>query len=54
VIEAIELPAHRFALGVQWHPESMDAAHRERLFGPFVRACAEAADEAGPAANPGG
>jgi putative glutamine amidotransferase len=53
VIEAIELPDHRFAVGVQWHPESMDAAHRERLFGPFVRACVEAAAHAGPASNPG-
>jgi putative glutamine amidotransferase len=23
VIEAIELPAHPFALGVQWHPEAV-------------------------------
>ncbi|WP_426445888.1 gamma-glutamyl-gamma-aminobutyrate hydrolase family protein [Paenibacillus sp. S-38] len=26
VIEAVELPGHPFAVGVQWHPESMTAA----------------------------
>jgi putative glutamine amidotransferase len=26
-----------FVLGVQWHPESMDAGHRRRLFGAVVR-----------------
>jgi putative glutamine amidotransferase len=39
LVEAIELSGARFALGVQWHPESLDAGHRERLFGAFVRAC---------------
>jgi putative glutamine amidotransferase len=39
VIEAIELQDARFALGVQWHPEKMEAAHRDRLFGAFVAAC---------------
>ena len=29
VIEAIELPSHPFALGVQWHPESA-LAHEPR------------------------
>ena len=43
LVEAVELPGARFALGVQWHPESLDARHRERLFGAFVRACAAAA-----------
>jgi len=33
--EAVEDPAHRFLLGVQWHPE----VHRDkRLFGALVRA----------------
>lgn len=39
VVEALELPARRFAVGVQWHPESLDAEHRRRLFGGFVAAC---------------
>ena len=39
LVEAIELSGARFAVGVQWHPESLDAGHRERLFGAFVRAC---------------
>jgi gamma-glutamyl-gamma-aminobutyrate hydrolase PuuD len=41
VIEAIELEGTRFALGVQWHPEKMDDAHRDQLFGAFVGACRE-------------
>jgi putative glutamine amidotransferase len=37
IVEAIELAdPERFALGVQWHPERMDAAHRHALFAPFV------------------
>ena len=40
VIEAVEDPAHRFCLGVQWHPESF---HRTGEFGSlfegFIRAC---------------
>jgi putative glutamine amidotransferase len=41
IIEAIEQPARRFALGVQWHPEGMfdsDPLAR-RLFAAFVAAC---------------
>jgi putative glutamine amidotransferase len=41
VIEAIEADAG-FCIGVQWHPEGMQGPHRERLFGAFVAACAEA------------
>lgn len=37
VIEAIELPGHRFVVGVQWHPE--EAADR-RLFDALVAAAA--------------
>ena len=39
LVEGIELPDHRFALAVQWHPEWM-AKHEEmrRLFQKFVQA----------------
>ncbi len=42
VVEAIEAPGHRFAIGVQWHPEAMtrtDPTSR-RLFEVFVAAAA--------------
>jgi putative glutamine amidotransferase len=41
VIEAIENPSHRFAIGVQWHPEGMFHVDRpaRRLFEAFVAAC---------------
>jgi putative glutamine amidotransferase len=35
VVEAVEDPAHRFVLGVQWHPE---VTRDQRLFGALVRA----------------
>lgn len=35
--EAVEDPAKRFVLGVQWHPE---VAHEDHLFSTFVAACA--------------
>lgn len=40
LIEGIELPDHKFALAVQWHPEWM-TSHQEmrRLFNRFVEAC---------------
>ena len=41
VVEGIEAPGRRFALGVQWHPEGMfatDPLARE-LFAAFVGAC---------------
>ncbi len=40
VIEGIEDPARRFALGVQWHPEGMFATdlRSRRLFAAFVAA----------------
>lgn len=40
VIEAIEAPNQRFAVGVQWHPEAMTRADQaaRRLFGAFVAA----------------
>lgn len=44
VVEAIEVPDHPFAIGVQWHPEGMVDRHPEqqRLFAAFVRAAAAA------------
>ena len=45
VIEAIELPGHRFALGVQWHPEAL--AGREPRHGAILRGLVEAALERG-------
>ena len=37
-IEAIEVPAHRFAIGLQWHPEAFAASDNpgNRIFGAFV------------------
>jgi putative glutamine amidotransferase len=39
IVEAIELPDARFAVGVQWHPESLGEDHRAQVFGAFVRTC---------------
>ncbi len=43
VIEGIESTAHRFVLGVQWHPEFL--AHRDtaqrKIFAAFVHACGQ-------------
>ena len=40
IVEAVEVPGHRFALGVQWHPEELAEtdAGSQRLFEAFVRA----------------
>ncbi len=39
VVEAIESPpGAAFALGVQWHPEDMDADHARRVYGALVAA----------------
>lgn len=44
VIEALELPGHPFALGVQWHPENLQAQPEMRaLFERFVQRAQEAA-----------
>lgn len=41
IIEAIEHPAHRFCIGVQWHPEHIVAfsKRQRRIFDAFVAAC---------------
>lgn len=46
IIEAIEDPSKRFAIGVQYHPERMLATaefleHRRKLFEAFISACAQ-------------
>ncbi|HEV8353807.1 MAG TPA: gamma-glutamyl-gamma-aminobutyrate hydrolase family protein [bacterium] len=39
VIEAIEAPAYRFAIGVQWHPDLMpDDERQQRLFEALIAA----------------
>lgn len=40
IVEAIESPAHRFFLGIQWHPEFLFDRHplHRKLFEAFVRA----------------
>jgi putative glutamine amidotransferase len=43
VIEAVSLPGHPFALGVQWHPEMMFKAHAEQL-APFRALVEKAVD----------
>lgn len=41
VIEAVELPARRFALGLQWHQELLGIDHPgQAIFAGFVDACA--------------
>lgn len=39
VIEGIELPAHPFCLGVQWHPEYHVDSADGKIFEAFVKAC---------------
>lgn len=41
LIEGIELPGKRFAVGVQWHPESLASCRPEAqaIFSAFVAAC---------------
>ena len=42
VIEGIEAPAHRFCLGVQWHPEYGISAADAAIFEAFIAAAAGA------------
>ena len=39
-VEAVEMPSHPFAIGVQWHPECMYRSSPEmrELFGGFILA----------------
>ena len=43
ITEAVEIPDHRFCIGVQWHPEHMSAYSKQHqgLFDAFVAACKE-------------
>jgi len=43
IVEALEDPGRRFAVGVQWHPEDRVTTHTgdQRLFEAFARAIAE-------------
>lgn len=43
VIEAIEVPSYTFAMGLQWHPERLDAASHPgaRMFDAFVKAASK-------------
>jgi putative glutamine amidotransferase len=41
VVEAVEAEEAAFCIGVQWHPETLEGPHRDRLFAAFVAACRE-------------
>lgn len=43
IIEAVEMPGHRFAIGVQWHPEWLYERQPEmkRLFAGLIEAAAD-------------
>jgi putative glutamine amidotransferase len=43
VVEAVELPAKRFVLGLQWHPEGTwrEDSYSQKLFSAFVHTAAE-------------
>jgi putative glutamine amidotransferase len=40
VVEGVEHPGYRFALGVQWHPEYAVDPADPLIFRAFVQACA--------------
>ena len=41
LIEGIELPGHRFCLGVQWHPENLQRfPEQQKIFSSFISAAA--------------
>jgi putative glutamine amidotransferase len=39
VVEAIEIPAKKFCLGVEWHPEFLNEEHDKKIFDAFIQAC---------------
>lgn len=40
IVEALEVPGKRFAIGVQWHPERMHGdENATKLFQAFIQAC---------------
>lgn len=47
LIEGVEIPGQRFAVGVQWHPESLSGRVPEAhaLFAAFGRACGQYAED---------
>jgi len=45
VIEAIELPGHTFAIGVQWHPELLDSPQQHAIYRAFVKAAQPSSGE---------
>ncbi len=54
VIEAVEVPERRFAIGVQWHAESMtDAPPQLKLFRAFVEAAGQGAGAGSAPASTG-
>jgi putative glutamine amidotransferase len=55
IVEAIELPDHPFALGVQWHPESLASEEPHlNLFRALVEQAAETKRRRAEAATPNG
>ncbi len=50
VVEALEIPSARFGLFLQWHPERMDAAHRNAIFSALLKAASDASGQ--PAISP--
>src|SRR5438132_12864308 len=43
LIEAVESPARRFVLGLQWHPERWQDNSSARIMKAFLAACSEVA-----------
>ena len=39
IVEAFEDPAHKYFLGVQWHPEAMDDLTHRKIYEDFIEAC---------------